>query len=63
MDITFNKYNSFLPYGPQWQYVTVYNEERTISKEFTIWKIWVTGFRIVEEHVVDCFEIGGHKTR
>ena len=36
---------------------------RTISKEFTICKIGETGFGIVEEHVVDCLEIGSQKKR
>ena len=44
-------------------YVMIYNKERTISKKFTIWKIGVAGFRIVEEHVVVCLKIGSHKTR
>ena len=43
-----------------------YTEERTISKELTIFGLGVTGFLIVviiEEHVADCLEIGSHKTR
>ena len=36
---------------------------RTISKEFTIWNIGEIRFWIVEEHVVDCLEIGSQKKR
>ena len=35
---------------------------RTISKELTIYKNGDTRFGVVEEHVVDCLEIGSHKT-
>ena len=36
---------------------------RTISKLFTIYTTECTGFRIVEEYVVDCLKIGSHKKR
>ena len=37
---------------------------RTISKEWTIFKTGIIiGFRIVEEYVVDCLEIGSHNKR
>ena len=47
-------------------YVTTNNEERTISKELTIFRSGSTGFLIVviiEEYVIDCLEIHSHKTR
>ena len=64
MNISFNKCNSFFYHmGLNGNICHDLHRGLTISKEFTIWKIGETGFWIVEEHVVDCFEIGSHKTR
>ena len=61
MNISFDKCKSFLSYGLNGN-ICRDLQGRTISKELTICIIGEIRFRIVEEHVVDCLEIGSHKT-